>query len=1271
MQVLNKRFVELTKDKEWTTSLDNIYIADPKTGGYRSLSSLYIKIKDDVPSNQVRKIGSVSDFRNEMMNNNVFYNQYATNLVQGDETMHEPILYVDEIEVPNTYDSISHNQTEFKAAVRKKTTKKSTGEETFEEIGREAVVKADKMPYGLKRALAVRSLPMIEKAKTSAVESSPKINKNVKYIYAQVENGKWDFHELDSLTYYDGKEQKTLREAITNNENLSNLIIFDANGDPISHIYTEQGFYFDHVIAQESLDVKEMKKTTYSIEYDGSVVYTIDDVPNKYSMQRYVTKQEPVGDSGKFKTVSYVRTKNYLANENGDYLAIQVNGQMTMLHKDDVLDKNGYPINFINENGEMIDGAIILGEPIYFRDGDKLVASDPVTYEQMMIRYETYKTYQEASEKVPTEETYLRIEGSATDKDSDLKGRYIKELESVQPISYTIVDDDAEFDKYLVKTFDGSKWVSVEKEYFEKNKAKKMFDVQTYRKVQRCDYNSSKCHIVQKTSNDALVEDCVISSKDFAKEVGEEVADKKHLFNEFIKDYKDGKYQVNDLYLNGELVNLAPDKTRYIYTDESDFPDYANETARFKAYNTNDFTKKGEKLKGGPKFAMGKALKSRYKKLTTVVAISSWYLLVAGFFLPATIPAFGAFLTIAAASAVALPFITGLEAIIRNTANSVPLTKRLADKKLIEKAFAKMASKIDKTKYNRKQEEKAIKRELSRLHKNKSKLTQIQFDDAMARIKHRIDNFAATGTTSTLKIEGGKLKVDANNLGLAVAYKKTINRVNKNIKNVEKDMKKCLKKDGKTVKPLLKARYKHLAKKLDELKDQEKKITNQTLTHSHKADKRGGRLESISNDLRLHRIIQTDSDYISSKYSLRPEVLDVLQNCNWSAENGLQLSLRDKILHAKEAKEIQTLLSEIKTERVPEFRVPKPLSEQVEAKQEKLDAGREILYERTDELDTSRELLHETAEGYKSSSEVIDAIASAEQEIATDYDSLDGRLPLDQIDEQIQEVEGHKKHEDAQSETNLYLDTIEQIKQEHSKFHKNLERMKANGQNINEADIAEIDEYIERTLNSDMPNMENIQELQATLFGVQAMNKEVEGNLPEIEDENTQEQQEKQVIETQEEGVDSQEATESLGLDPEMQTAKTEGEYQLDENNIDSQETDFQEYWDDGTKGYDGLSYDQGEFEKILKGNGHQDKTIEENKGKNVEPEVKEDSVTPKTVNEAVDNTQDPINVEAQDTDDKPSNSKGKKVKVKRKKVSSKDQQVGKEKNNTEEELTV
>jgi len=1116
MQVLDKRFVELTSDKEKTTRLDNIYIKDPSNGGYRSLSSLYVKVSDDVPVNQTRKLTSLADFRSEMKNNNVFFNQYATNnqRVIGDEAMHEPELFVDQIEIPNTYETVQRNQTEIKSAITRKTTKKS-GEVTVEDTGNSAVQEENKIPYGLKRTLEVRSLPMFQEQNATAENSKNKISRNAKYLYAKSENGGWDFHELDDLKYYDGKEEKSVRQALIDNVDLKNVLIYAANGEPLSDIYLEQGFYFNRTIAQESLNVEELTKTTYSIEHDGSVKYTTEDLPKKFSMQRYVTRNEPVGATGKIETVSYVRTKNYHYNENGEYLAVRVNGQLMMLHKDDILDKNGNPIRLTDEDGNPIAGAIALGEPIYFKDGDQLRASDPVTYEQMVLRYETYKTYQETSEKIATDETYLRIEGSATDPDSDLKGRYVKELESVQPICYTVVDENAEnkdFDKYLVRTADGSKWVSVDKEYFEKNKAKNIFDVQSYQKIQRCDYNSSKCHVMQTSSKEAKVEDCAIISQNLAEKVGAEAADKSIQFNKFIEDYKEGQYQVNDLYLNGELVNLAPDKTRYLYTDEAEYPDYANETARFRAYNTTDLTSKNGKLVGGSKYKTRDKWWTRIKKLASFTFYSSVYFTFLGFFAPPLVPVFTAFLTIMGAVAVGVTAYTVLRGVFTNVVNPVRLAKRLKNAKLIEKSLAKSAAKMDKTKYNRKQETKAIKRELNKLYKNRSKLTELQFNDAMARIKHRIDNFAATGSTSVLRVVDGKIKVDASNAGLAEIYKKNMNSINKDMKKVEKKLNKCLKKDGKTVKLLSKKKYEKLSKELEELKATQKIVANQTMARGNKADKRGEKLQTLADDLRLHRIVENNLDYISTKNVLDSKTIEVLQNCKWTQEHGLTPSLRDRLFHRKEVKAVQAMLPAIKAENPNKFEVPKPLSEHVEVKQEKLDAGRETLRQRQQELGALVEALHEQAPEYKSTGEVESSIDAAAQEIADDHKLLGGEFTLNQIGENIKEVEQHKKHEDAQSETNAYLDTIEQIRQEHAKLRENLERMRENGQNISDEDIAAIDEYIERTLNADVPDMEKVEELKESLVGVQAMNKEVEGDLPEVELENSQQQKDEEVV---------------------------------------------------------------------------------------------------------------------------------------------------------------
>lgn len=1148
MAVLKSRFVELTTDMERRTLLDNIYIKDPK-GGYRSLTSLYIKVADRVGEpNVVRRITSVADFRAEMAKNNVFFNEFATTMVESDETMHEPILYVDKIGIPNTLETVSRNQTPIEVKVTRRT-KKANGKETVADTNITATSTENKIPYGLKRTLPVRSLPLMSTT-AAAVQGASKITKNVKYLYAQAENGNWEFYELDTLFYYDGKDKVQLRDALTQGFDLSDKIIFDKNGDPLSQIYTEQGFYFDHPVAQESINVEEMKKTTYSIEYDGEVVYTIEDIPQKYSMQRCVTKDEPVGESGKTEKVSYVRTKNYHANEQGEYLAISVNGSVYMIHKDEVLDKDGNPITFIDEKGELVADSIKLGEPVYFMQDGELKASDPVTYEQLMIRYETYKTYQPTTEKTPTDETYLRIEDCAANP--ELRGRYVKELESVQPICYTVVgDDDTDFDRYFVKQIGGDgKWVSVDKEYFEKNKAKNLFDVKTYKKVKRCDYNSSKCHIMQTTSGDAKVENCEIISKTLADELGETVADKQEHFSNFINDYKAGKYQVKDLYLNGQLVTLAPDQTRYSYTDEAEYRDYANDTARYRAYNDGVLFEKDGKVKGGPKFKTGKVLKKRCEKIGEFCTNTCKVFLIGGFVFPPLYPVFLAGLAVGGALALTVATGTILEGIIRNTANAIPrLSKKVSAK--VDKYLAKKAT--DKVEYNRKKEEKAIKQELRDLYKNRSKLSDIQFNDAMARLKHRIDNFAQTGSTSSFKVVDGKIQVNGSDAALAIGYKKAINAVNKDIKGVEAAIKKCFKKDGKTIKPSQQERYDQLQKRLTELKSRRESITNQTLTsQGARADKRGDRLERVSEDLRLHRTIQdlpTVPLQVGEESTLDVNAVEVLKRCKWTAEKGLQPTLMDRIFHRKEVKAVQAAMPTIQSTLVGDFKVEKPLSEQVEVKQEKLDAGREILHERTKDLGAVQELVTETADGYKSAGEVEAAIAGAEQEISDDHELLDGKFSLEQIEENIQAVEGHTQYAEAETAMDNYVTTIEEIREEHAKLHANLERKKAIKQDITDEEIADIDEYIERTLNADMAGMENMEQLQATLMGVKAMNAEIEASLGEEKEADaevsTEQPEVEQPVETEEqvEPVVIEEKDETVApAVPEVKDGETETE---------------------------------------------------------------------------------------------------------------------------------
>ncbi len=1024
---------------------------------YIPITSLRIGTGEQRDAKQVtRRVRSMQDFRTNFNAKNVYWNDFAT---PGDTIDREIInateeILVDTLKIPTDYTTTSANAV-VSDETRAKVAQGKPGQ-TPEEIA-ENVAKLEEMsniPYGLKRTLPVETVPF----------------SNADYVYCKID-GEWGFAKTTDLTFVQDAQERRVSEIVDQGvEYLEDYTVYDSQGRAITEMYGEHGFVLQLPTMYETVDVENMKRITHTINANAEESTKSVDIPTKYSMQRFITREEPVGRTGKMKPVSYVKTKNYHITEGGPYLAVYVNGQITMVNEKDLITKDGAAVDLKNKDGSFNSELLDVGKPIYFRDGAEIVKSDPLTFEQYTFRYATRKTYQPTASKDPTDDTYLRIDTSVQTENGDLADRYIKEMESVQPLCFTLVDNtDSNFDKYLVKqTIDGAeKWVVVEKEFLHANTRKSMFDMSSVRKLRRCDYNARNCHIVQSTSSAAQVEDCKIVSKDIADQLGADFADKKEEFTKFVEDYKQGKYQVNDVYLNGKLVKLAGDKTRYEYTDEAEMPDYADNLIQYKALKAVELSMDGGKAKGGAKFDTVGAMMGHYSRLWNVFMYGGVYLTAAGFFMPALAPLIVPFLAGCGVVALAVPLLSVGQAIIKNKTLSKMfqnLKRVKPHDKLIVKA-AEITGFKDKTKYNRKQEEKAIKKELKNLfkqvkrdkaimdkqeklsqridklsnrlaekpnkllsfvlgkmqnvQKRNERLNSNQFNDAMSRLMHRINNFAETGSNAVSKVKGGKVKVDANNANLANAFQAEYNQLSAKIGKTEKAIKKCFSKDGSTLKPGKMKKHEKLTHELEELKSKQKRISDQTLGTSYKADPRGAKLEGLAEDLRLFEYFQQHSKRLRlAKVNdkgevIREEISDkeaekLMSRISWSKKKGLLIDGKhwDKESNNELVLTVQEILEEIKSETTAEkCKAREPLSERVQEKGEVIE---QIVTKQAENEQAIEEIEASLTklEGYAVTKQLNAQLAESKSGAVNDESLASNEFSVEELQENLQTLEG-------------------------------------------------------------------------------------------------------------------------------------------------------------------------------------------------------------------------------------------------------------------------
>lgn len=685
---------------------------------------------------------SMRDYDNNILNGDIYFKEKATGKFAKVATatlMYKPVL------VPEVHKSTALNIT--------------------------GATEAEKVAFGLKRDLKVKQVS------------------NGEYIYSQID-GEWTFVNKSNIYWYEGTTQKTYDDFKTlSDTQKKNIKLFDDKKREITSVYTEFEYDFEKVLAKEEVDLEKGKKKTYSQSEDGTYSYSTNKLSMTISSQTF--EKQVIDD----KEVSVVKTINYQATKNGEFIAISVNNQIKMVTFNDITDEDG---NFFTSFEDLKN---LVGERVCVKEGNSIVAtSEPLTFEQANLTYDSVKTYQRVQGEA-TEETCLRLED----------GEYVKELETVQPISYK-VSNAGRYDKYLIKQAgENGRFVVVDIDYFEKNGKNAEFDTSKILKLQRCDFKDKDCSIVQSTSSNQEIENCDAVRDVIVDGVKVHKQTKDVAYESFLESYKAGNYQLNDFYVNTLLRSVQKNSGRYEYTDTAYYEDKANNLHQYQSVNTSDLTLKDGKIEGGAKIDFKKALKKAYSRwgIATFAAVS-------------VVPFAGVFVTALASlvsvygigCAVACPIIPGIVAIASR-----------------EKTKYK-----DKTQYNRKKLAKEVKKELNALYE-RTDLTEMQFEDTYSRIMNKIVSLSQTTSNNSLTLVDGTATVNSNNINLAHKYKKDINKCAKLIEKNDKSVKDAQEKydalsakAGKYVNAVVPARLQSkldkAKKELDELLEEQKELKN-------------------------------------------------------------------------------------------------------------------------------------------------------------------------------------------------------------------------------------------------------------------------------------------------------------------------------------------------------------------------------------------------------------------------------------------------------------
>lgn len=663
-----------------------------------------------------KHVKSYSEFKKNLDKNNIFIDATGVQSVKRFST--DVKVQVENFSVPDNFDSTRINKRNPRAN--------------------------EVVPYGLRRNLSV-----------AVADAS--VDKAERYFFVEVA-GKKDFYQANEIYFYDSANKKHyLSETAIDVNSLTDVQLFTDDGTKISNIYTEKQYVFPKLNARESVDYTKQEKTTYQItsktDESGNKIIepatTTKHVDKYFSEQKYVIRE--VDDDkkpGKTKEAKFIEVKNYRLDPSGEFISVILNNRTQMVKISDIVNVDGSIISSLND---------MIGKEIGVKIGDQIVKTKPLTYEQANRMFSTIKTYQETESEL-SDKTYLML------KD----GGYVKEMENVQPKSYRVVNSDAtSFDAYLVKTTDADgneKYEIVSKEYFAKHGDKTKYKLENAIKIQRCDYNSSECAIVQTTSQGKQIEQCQVVKK--SRVVDEEA--KRTAYEAFKAGYKEGQYKVSDVYVDGEQKELSARGKRYEKTDTTYLEDKADNSSEYSSLKSNDIRIENGKITGGPHFDIGLGIKNSYSSLGKFFGMGFTPVML-GAILTAPIggPLFAAAFMAGSAIAVpAIPVVNLVKGAVTNAQKS-----RFADKAALNR------------KYLQKDLEKRIKNLYERqTSKDRIPLSEAMFNDVYDKLVNDIITLSSSSIANELRIVDGVGKVTPENANAAKDYIDRYKKVSSELK---------------------------------------------------------------------------------------------------------------------------------------------------------------------------------------------------------------------------------------------------------------------------------------------------------------------------------------------------------------------------------------------------------------------------------------------------------------------------------------------------------
>ena len=630
------------------------------------------------------------------------------------------------------------------------------------------------VPVGFERVVRIKKDKEKEVVRTKVLTQS--LEKG-EYLLVTLENGTKKYLSRDEIISSKGNTLGSSKLSLLK-KRLEEKEVEDLNKNKIVEIDLTKAYIFENFTYKDPQTKEEkpyreevvgLEHRTLSINDGENPKYNVETVDALYTHQRYLKDDDkPI-----------IRVTNYETsnNESGEYVKVAFAGDSTetMLSKQELFLDSALTKPVRNFNDKLV------GKVLYAKSDDEntnFKVTQPLSVVQASYTYSKKKYLQETekSEDVCAPGTYLKLE----------TGKYVKEAESVRPICYDYAKYGETPEAYLAKVVDSDKGhisIIIPVDAFKKNSKSEKFKYAGYTISNKDIFGLKKsskrmvdCDVIQTSTEQDDYQNCKvlrIAGMFDGTTHERETIDVENIEEivgitkeEFLRDYKDGKYIINQvLNEKGQYETFIRGK-RYVFKDHMDLPDYSNGYGEY-AY-----------VKANGKYDTKKGIKAAFKTWGKKAGPAALFAYGIGWPFFAVSPALACIVAGAfAVSALMVPISQFIKAHKENKKNRVAKDK------------TKCASKINKLDIL-----KELQSEYNKAVKKGKKFTQedeLRFIERMENLEKQSMQLAGGMTIADFKIKNGKMStVDSSNVGEFKKYQAEMYKEEQELSKLLDDMKK-------------------------------------------------------------------------------------------------------------------------------------------------------------------------------------------------------------------------------------------------------------------------------------------------------------------------------------------------------------------------------------------------------------------------------------------------------------------------------------------------